>query len=82
MTRHTNNTKSTRNKNQIQRIIEEIEKVFEENPIHQTAHFDSQQTSFIHNNSFNQKPFLEKKLGNNKTSRKVEEQTEMAQIDK
>jgi len=57
---------------------EEIEKVFEVNPIHQTAHFDPNQTSFLHNNSFDQKSFLEKKPGNNKASRKVLVQTELA----
>ena len=47
---------------------EEIEKVFEANPIHQTAHFHPEQQNLIHNNSFDLNSFLEKKPGNNKQS--------------
>jgi len=56
---------------------EEIEKVFDAKPIHQTAHFDPEQTSFLHNDSFDQKAFLEKGQGNNKKSRAVLAQIEL-----
>jgi hypothetical protein len=57
---------------------EEIIKVLDAKPIHQIAHFNPTQTSLLHNDSFNQKAFLEKKPGNNKASKQVLAQTELA----
>jgi len=57
---------------------EEIEKVFNVNPEHIFAHNDPNQTSFIHNSSFDQNAHLEKKQGNNKDSKEVLAQTELA----
>jgi hypothetical protein len=56
----------------------EIEKVFDTNPEHILMHHDPKQTSFLHNNNFDQKAFLEMQQGNNKASRKVLAQTELA----
>ena len=55
-----------------------VKRILEEKPIHQTAHFDSNQTSFLHNDSFDQKAFLEKGQGNNKLSKATLTQTELA----
>ena len=66
--------------NKIKKEIEELQKktrILEAKPIHQTAHFDPNQTSFLHNDSFDQKEFLRKNQGNNKTSKTSFAQTEL-----
>ncbi|MBT4870560.1 MAG: hypothetical protein HON47_03235 [Candidatus Diapherotrites archaeon] len=54
-----------------------VKRILEAKPIHQTAHFDPNQTSFLHNDSFDQKEFLRKNQGNNKTSKTSFAQTEL-----
>jgi hypothetical protein len=55
---------------------EEIIKVLDAKPIHQTAHFDPDQTSFIHNNNIDMIEYLRLRPGNRKKAIVVPEITE------
>lgn len=47
----------------------DIKRILDEEPIHQTAHFNPEQHELIHNNNFDLEEFLEKKQGNNKRAK-------------
>jgi hypothetical protein len=52
---------------------EEVLKVLEQKPVHQTTHFDLEQQSLLHNNNIDMFDYLLRKQGNNKKSREMPE---------